>query len=294
MEQLATAGKLSRLLHHPGKYIYAMLLSRLVYPVTHKSSLKDAPLFFGGHMQVLLPASTDIYLAGGKTHDSEIRFAKYLVRNLKEGHTFLDIGAHFGYFTLMASALVGDKGTVTAIEPARGSFDLLKTNVAGKENISVHHRAVSDVSGEVSFFEFPVLYSEYNTLNAEQFKDSAWIRNHPPVKNTVQSVTIDGFLQANNLLPDMIKMDIEGAEIQAINGGMSTWNNTSPVVIMEYLLDSENDTHDKAATKLGDCGYKMHMIDAQGGLVPVDNIVQYMRSNNMTSENIVFIKRDNN
>jgi len=293
VKQLAEAGKLTRLMHNPVRYVYAMLLCRCIYPVTHKGSLKKAPLFFGGDMQVLLPAATDIYLTGGKTHDSEIRFAKYLANHLKEGQTFLDIGAHFGYFTLLAGSIVGEKGKVVSIEPAKGTFELLQANVAGKKHIQVYHHAVSDKKEEVSFFEFPILYSEYNTLYAEQFSDSSWIKKHPPVKNAVQAVTIDSFLNEHALQPDMIKMDIEGAEVQAITGGMDTWANTSPVVIMEYLFEKENVSYKKAVDILRTSGFVPHMIDENGELVRVDDISLYMKTNNTTSENVV-LKKGNN
>lgn len=290
VQQLAEAGKLSRLLHSPVRYIYAMALSRLVYPVTHKGSLKTAPLFFGGEMKVLLPAATDIYLTGGKTHDSEIRFAKYLVKYLSKGNTFVDIGAHFGYFTLLAAQLVGNTGKVLSIEPAQGTFELLQTNVAGKDNIKVYHNAVSDKIESVSFFEFPVLYSEYNTLNAEQFENSNWIAKHPPVKNTVQAVTIDSFLQEHDLVPDMIKMDIEGAEIQAMVGGMKTWENSAPIIIMEYLLMNEKNSYKEAVNILRGHGFEAYMIDDEGELVLVEDIATYMHAHNSTSENIVLKK----
>ncbi|MCB9047394.1 MAG: FkbM family methyltransferase [Chitinophagales bacterium] len=293
VQQLAEAGKLTRLMHDPARYIYAMLLHKIIYPVTHKGSLKKAPLFFGGDMEVLLPAATDIYLTGGKTHASEIRFAQYLAANLKDGNTFVDIGAHFGYFTLLASALVGDEGKVLSVEPAKGTFDLLDKNVSGKKNIRVYHNAVSDRIEEVSFFEFPVLYSEYNTLDAAQFSNSSWISKHPPVKNTVQAVTIDDFLNEHALQPDMIKMDIEGAEVQAVNGGLNTWNSTAPVVIMEYLSDNQKASYKEAVDILRNCGYKTHMIGVEGVLVPVDDILSYMAEHDTTSENVV-LKKENN
>lgn len=292
MEQLATGGKLTRLLHSPVRYIYAMLLLKLAYPFTRKGSLKKAPLFFGGDMQVLLPAATDIYLTGGKTHESEIRLAKYLVQNLKEGDAFLDVGAHFGYFTLMASALVGNSGKVLAIEPSKGSFELLKGNVEGNKNISIFHRAVSDKQETVDFYEFPILYSEYNALDIEKFQGEDWIKKYNPAKTSVAAVTIDGFLQENNCRPAMIKIDVEGAEVQAINGGVTTWAASKPVLVMEYLDEGEESSYATAADMMYSNGYQSYMILQDGTLQETTDVLGYMRSKNMTSENVVF-KKDN-
>lgn len=292
MEQLATGGKLTRLLHSPSRYMYAMLLVKLIYPFTRKGSLKKAPLFFGGDMQVLLPAATDIYLTGGKTHESEVRLAKYLVQNLKEGDAFLDVGAHFGYFTLMASALVGNTGKVLAIEPSKGSFELLKGNVARNKNISIYHRAVSDKQETVDFYEFPILYSEYNALDVEKFKGENWIKKYNPEKTSVTAVTIDGFLKENNCSPAMIKVDVEGAEVQAINGGADTWATTQTVLVMEYLDEGDESSYAKAADMMYGKGYQSYMILQDGTLQITTDVLGDMRRKNMTSENVVF-KKDN-
>lgn len=76
-------------------------------------------------MNIALPASTDIYLTGGKSHDSEIRLAKFLIKNLNQGDNFVDIGAHYGYFTLLGAHLVGKGGRVF-FEPGKSTYSLLE------------------------------------------------------------------------------------------------------------------------------------------------------------------------
>lgn len=292
VQKLAEGGKLSRLLHSPSRYIYAMTLLKLIYPFTRKGSLKNAPLFFGGEMKVLLPAATDIYLTGGKTHDSEIRLAKYLIANLNEGDTFLDIGAHFGYFTLMASTLVGTSGKVFSIEPSKGSHSLLMENISANNNISLHHNAVSDVNEEVQFFEFPIMYSEYNALDIEKFKQESWIKKYNPETTIVKAITIDGFLQEQQRQPAIIKIDVEGAEVKVIRGGENTWKTQSPLLVMEYLDEGDESSYTTATALMYNYGYKSYMIGNDGNLLPVDDILKYMRVGNMTSENVVFKKHN--
>lgn len=292
LEQLALGSKLKRLLHNPFRYLYAMSLIHFVYPTTHKGSLRKADLFFGGDMEVLLPAATDIYLTGGKTHDSEIRLAKYMIANLKSGQHFLDIGAHFGYFTLLAASIVGSDGRVVAVEPAKGSFDVLRRNTAGVKALDIIHNAVSNEVGKVSFYEFPVLYSEYNALDIEKFKTESWMAKNPPVKTEVAATTIDKIINEQNIQPEMIKIDVEGAEAQALSGGLNTWANGAATVIMEYLDEGDASSYVDAANILFKQGYKSHIIDKNGRLIEVSDILSAMRSNNMSSENIVF-KKDN-
>jgi FkbM family methyltransferase len=292
VEQLAGGSKLARLLHQPARYLYAMLLSKLLYPVTRRGSLKKASLFFGGSMEVLLPAATDIYLTGGKTHDSEIRLAKFFIAHLKEGDTFLDIGAHFGYFTLLASALVGDKGKVLSIEPSKGSFALLAKNVGAKKNITIFHNAVSDKNEHVNFHEFPVLYSEYNAMDIEKFRQESWIKKYSPQAITVQAVTIDNFLQEHKAEPAIIKIDVEGAEVKAVSGGNNTWQTKAPVLVMEYLDDDNDKTYETAANIMYENGYKSFIILRDGSLKETSDIPGYMKAKNIISENVVFKKHN--
>lgn len=289
VEQLAKGSVLTRFFNDPYKYIKAMYLLKVSYPNNRKGVLKDTELFFGDSMQVLLPAATDIYLTGGKTHDSEIRLAKYLIKTLKSGDVVIDIGAHFGYFTLLASSLIGYNGKVMSIEPAKGSFDLLRKNIAGKDNINIFHRAISDMEETVSFFEFPVLYSEYNALSIDQFEQEEWIKKHPPEKTKVQAVTIDSFAAEYKVQPTLIKIDVEGAEVQAIRGGGATWADGAPIVVMEYLTHS-GDSYKKATAIMLEHGYRSCMIDDEGELVVTEDIEQYMSERNVTSENVVFVK----
>ncbi len=292
VERLATAGKLTRLAHSPLRYTRAMLLQHCFYPITKRGVLKKASLFFGDDMEVLLPAATDIFLTGGKTHSSELALARYLIKNLKEGQTFLDVGAHFGYFTLLAAKVVGSTGKVVSVEPAKGSFELLSRNTHAKENIRVLHNAISDKNEVVSFYEFPIRYSEYNAIDISKFEDEAWMKKYQPEQTEVQAITLDGLLEGG-LVPDMIKIDVEGAEVKAITGGTRMWSSISPIVIMEYLLEDEKDTTYCDATDiLKKAGYNAFVINLDGTLEKTDDVQGYMKANAVTSENIVF-KKDN-
>lgn len=291
VEQLSEGSKVTRFFNSPSKYIEAMYLRHVSYPKTHKGTLKKAPLFFGGEMEVLLPAATDVYLAGGKTHSSEIRLARFLIANLKEGGNFLDIGAHFGYFTLLAANIVGDKGTVNSIEPARETYNLLVKNTTSKKNVTTHHVAIADAASEVTFFEFPILYSEYNALSIEQFEHEDWIKTNPPTETKVKAVSIDSFLATSTHKPDIIKIDVEGAEVQAIKGAKTYLENNSPIIVLEYLLKDDSNYND-ATLLLAGYGYKSCMIKRNGELEHTTDIEAYMNDNNMTSENVVFIKEN--
>jgi FkbM family methyltransferase len=246
VEKIASASKLMRMLGRPIRYIHAILFREITYKRTKKEKELICKTFFGTDMKILLPSSTDIYLTGGKSHDSEIRLAKYISSTLTENDIFLDIGAHYGYFSLLASSIVGEGGHVISFEAAPKTFRILNDNASKIRNIAVHNNAVSNAEGTLRFYEFPNLYSEYNTLDVSQFENEEWYKNTKPQEVKIQSVILDDFLN-DNIKPQLIKIDVEGAEYRVIRGMKNHLQNNTPVIIMEYLsADRGNKEHKDA------------------------------------------------
>lgn len=292
VEKIAYSSKIKRLLHNPFKYVYAILFRSVIYPRSHKERILSCNLFYGKRMKVGLPASTDIYLTGGKSHSSEIRLAKFLILNLAPGDRFLDIGAHYGYFTLLAAEIVGERGKVLSFEPSGKSFHLLKENTTAAANISILNKAVSNVKGILSFYEFENLYSEYSSADVSQFENEAWFQAARPQKVEVEALTIDHVTRDKSFIPTIIKIDVEGAENLVIEGATDFLKNNSPMLVMEYLEPKrKNDTHKQALTLLLNLGYQPHLIMEDGATTLVSDIDNYLVSNKMESDNIVFIKK---
>jgi FkbM family methyltransferase len=291
VKRLATSGKAMRAWHHPLRYLNAMAFLKMVYPRTHKGVFKKAKTFFGQTMELLLPAATDIYLTGGKTHDSEIRLAAYMIRTIQPGQVYIDVGAHFGYYTLLAAKLAGANGKVYAFEAANNTFGVLHKNVAGQQHIKGIHNAVSDVDETISFYEFPVLYSEYNSMNVGQFENEVWISKYQPTKTEVKAVRLDDFISKEQVIPTFIKIDVEGAEDKVISGGLQMLKTHAPIVVMEFLSQERlNGPHHKATAMLKELGYDTYIINKEGYPEPVGEIGSYFAGNGIESDNIVFIK----
>lgn len=292
VEKIACSSKWNRLLSNPYRYISTILFNQAVYPIRKKEKLRTTRVFFDLDMLVGLPASTDIYLTGGKSHDSEIRLARYLILTLEKGQSFLDIGAHYGYFTLLAATLVGKNGHVQCYEPSRRTFDVLKQNCEknGQGNIDVFHKAVSDKNERITFYEFPNLYSEYNAGSVEQFSGEAWFKAYKPEMVTIEARTIDSMVQNDNFYPDVIKIDVEGAEYKVISGAAG-YLSATPQIVMEYLCaDRENEQHRKAAALLQEKGFIPHIITKEGKTIHIQNIEAHLSTHNLESDNIVFKK----
>lgn len=293
VEKVANFSKFRRFMHNPAKYISAIFFRKFIYPKNKTDKPVETTLFFGKKMKIALPSSTDIYLTGGKSHSSEIRLARYLIHHLREGDHFLDIGAHYGYFTLLAHELVGNQGYIMSFEPAGRTFELLKNNTQSLQNISVHQKAVSDKEEVLTFYEFPNLHSEYNAMDVSQFQDTDWFQESKPIRSEIQATTIDHITEDKMFSPCIIKIDVEGAELTVIRGGIHFFNTYAPDIVMEYLEPSrKNESHKKAMELLLSLHYYPHIIMQDGNIKPTDNIDHYLHENSFDSDNIVFIKKN--
>jgi FkbM family methyltransferase len=315
VEKLARTTAFGRFAAVPMPYIFAQYIQRIWFPITHQGVEAEAPTFFGHPLRMMLPSATDIYLTGGKTHDSEIRLAQFLLKTLKNSEipnskfqisdgnkdaanfelqtsNFIDIGAHIGYFTALAAKLVGEKGQVVAVEAAKGTFQILSQNVENLPNVTAIHAAATAKNGELmTFYEFPVLYSEYNTMHVEQFENDRFFKKFKPEKVEVTGVTVDSLVKKFKLKNPVIKIDAEGAEAEVIAGTAKTLREQSPTVIIEYLRD-RNEGHKAAFALLIAANYAPFSIENGGTLKAVPSPADYFEQTGLDSDNFVFLKKN--
>lgn len=290
VERIAQASKFMRMVRQPFKYFEAILYRELFYSKTKKEKSVHCKTFFGADMRLLLPSSTDIYLTGGKSHESEIRLARFMMNTLDKKDTFLDVGGHYGYFSLLASTLVPD-GQVISFEASTTTYSVLKENIAKYNNIQGFNLAVSDTNIPITFYEFPNLYSEYNSIDIDQYKEEKWFSDNQPQKITIESVVLDVFLKQNQLSPRIIKIDVEGAEFKVLSGLKTTLLNQSPTIVMEFLNAARgNEAHLKAAKLLKSLNYTTFKIDSSGALIAIKSVENHLRENGLDSDNIAFKK----
>lgn len=144
---------------------------------------------------------------------------------VKKGMTVVDAGANIGYFTLLMARLVGKSGRVHAFEPEHENIELLKKNVAlnKRGNVIVNDMALSNITGTLNFY-----------LSASNPQDHRIIKDKHEKRKTykVQSTTLDEYFNNKNI--DFIKMDIQGAELLALEGGVKIISKYKPLLIIEY------------------------------------------------------------
>ncbi len=290
VERIASASKLNRMLKHPFKYFNAIFFREIIYKNAKKEKEVVSTTFFQTQMHLLLPSSTDIYLIGGKSHDSEIRLAKFLINQLDPGDTFIDVGAHYGYFSLLASKLVGSSGNVFSFEASPTTYRIFEKNAKRTDNILSHNLAVSDSNEQLKFYEFPNLYSEYNSLDVEQFKNEKWFSEYKPKEVNVKSIMLDDFLSDKKSNPKIIKIDVEGAELKVIKGFKKHLLENTPLIVIEYLSDERGNTaHVEAEKLLESLGFQPYIIDSTGNLQQVKSIASFFKEKGLDSDNVVFV-----
>lgn len=292
VEKVATGSKLARLVRSPRKYTAAMFFRYVMYPITKRSISAQADTFFNLKMNVLLPASTDIYLTSSKSHISEIRLAEYLINHLSEGDYFIDIGAHFGFFSNLAAHLVSNAGKVYAFEASPNTFSILSKN-SKSENLISLNKAVASESGQIEFYEFPSIYSEYNSTNAAQYDEENWVNKNAPKKVIVEAVSLDDFIPTiDQKRIAIIKIDVEGGEANVISGGLQFLPTSNAHVVVEFLIkDQTKANYEKAEELLKNIGFLPYRIVPDGQLELIEgSILASMKSRNEHSTNIVFKK----
>ena len=121
-------------------------------------------MFTGQRLRVVLPeiVGTQLYRQGF----IEPSVSRVLIEHLRPGGVFFDVGAQYGYHSLLAAALVGPGGTVVAFEPGRGAFRLLAQNVTGVPGVITEAMALSIRSGTLEMRDFGPGHSALNTVLA--------------------------------------------------------------------------------------------------------------------------------
>lgn len=182
--------------------------------VSQASASATEPLTIRGHRMLLTPV--DGYASPDMIGDRyEVATTRLFERLVKPGQTVVDVGAHVGYYSLLAARLVGPEGRVYAFEPEPKNYALLRKNIAlnGYANIMPAPLALSDRIGtsDLHLGGMDTGFHSLFELHLPQPSDPGTI--------TVETTTLDAFFGAQGWpLVDVVKLDIEGAESQALDG----------------------------------------------------------------------------
>jgi FkbM family methyltransferase len=171
--------------------------------------------------------------------------ARQLAQELRPGMVVFDIGAHAGYYTLLAAPRVGENGRVVAFEPNPNNVYYLKRhiNINKLGNVTVYEGAVSDRSAEMRF---------------DPSHDSSMGRLSALGPMTVKTVSLDDWIaKAITSPPSLLKIDVEGAEKAVLEGATNLLRTTRPVI---FLATHSPELRVACAGLLTGAGYRIHLV----------------------------------
>jgi FkbM family methyltransferase len=170
----------------------------------------------GDHLVSVLPEGERVRLSARYRHASwnpeEYRAFRAAVR---PGMTVLDVGANVGAYTLMFATWVGERGRVFAFEPAPDACNGLRAHVTlngFEDRVTIVQAALAASPGTAPFAIHP---SGGASSLAFRSVDRA-------TRINVATDTIDSVCKAQGLLPAVIKIDVEGAELDVLTGARNT------------------------------------------------------------------------
>lgn len=257
---MMNASRWKRFLKSPLYSLDFYLKQALAYVHPYKVRQKT---LWGDVMEYYLPEASSVYYYGFW----EAGLTNYLVKNLKEGDVFFDVGAHVGFYSVLASQLVGPSGSVQAFEPTPRTFISLERNLNGKQNAAAHNVAVSEKAGTMTFTDYGPRYSAFNTFKKRADAHMGFLGAGEEV--TVPTVSLDEFATKLGLSPTFIKIDVEGAEHLVLRSMEKILAEAKPTISIE--VGGSNDLKDnttKSVRFLKERGYVGFLMSPDGALSP--------------------------
>ncbi len=179
------------------------------------------------------------YWLGSYEYEKQLLFQQII----KEGSVVYDLGANSGFYTILASVLVGDFGKVVAFEPHPRNLSYLGEHLRSNhiQNTIVIDAAVSDCTGFIQF-------------NGDGFIGHISDQGELQVK----TISLDELIDTNQIPPpNFLKIDIEGAEMLALCGAKSMLIKIHPTIL---LATHGNEVHRDCCQFLDSLGYSIQSV----------------------------------
>jgi FkbM family methyltransferase len=211
------------------------------------SKLVDVAVFNG--LKILVPVELQRVFT-----DFESFSSKYVQRLLKAGDVFVDVGANFGFYSRLASEIVGASGRVIAIEPSPATLNILTQNVAELENVTIVPLAVSTKSGQIDF------YHTDDYVNSGSVENPPFIDSSRVTKVSVPSKSLDRILVDDFSLSEIqfLKIDVQGDDVEVLLSCEDVLSKSNDVKILvewapTWMINAGRDPMDLPTTlvKLG-------------------------------------------
>jgi len=157
-------------------------------------------------------------------------------RLIHKGDTVIEVGGHIGYVSLFFAKLAGDTGRVFVFEPGANNLPYTTRNLQSARNVQLIRKAVSSTAGQMPFY-----LEDMSGQNNSLVKDfwvfdgvakGAFLQGQYR-EELVEVVTLDEFVAEKRLAPAFLKIDVEGAEFDVLQGAIDTIRTYKPVLMLE-------------------------------------------------------------
>jgi FkbM family methyltransferase len=150
----------------------------------------------------------------------------FFMRSIKPGMTIIDVGANFGYYTILFAAAVGTAGRVIAVEPVPKTVAFLKDSI-DLNGFATRTRLIAGAAGAVASSQAHIL------VPPREPKNSMVIAGAQEGSIVVPSFTLDQVLH-DLARVDLVKIDVEGSEVNVIEGMRETIAMHRPSILLEF------------------------------------------------------------
>jgi FkbM family methyltransferase len=234
-----------------GRFVHGA--SRRILPADEKvwAQIEAGPA--SGIWLELNPRTGHDYLRG----QTELSSQQAVAQALRPGMVFYDLGANLGLFSLLAARLVGEAGRVFSFEPDPQVAARLRSHIArnGFRNVVVVEAGVWSLSGEIEFS--PADEGSPDRGTGRLMAGGSGAANATG-RCMVRCVALDDFVN-DAPPPDAIKCDVEGAEVEVLQGAEVLLRARHPWLLCE--THSESTAH-AARDLLTQIGYALQSLDA--------------------------------
>jgi FkbM family methyltransferase len=199
------------------------------------------------------PMRSKKWVVGSGTHGCwmgsfEHRKQRVFTKTVVAGDVVYDLGANVGFYSLLASVLVADAGSVYCFEPLRRNIEYLRKHLALNrlQNCIVFEAAAANTDGEACF---------------EDGTDPTMGRLSERGKIVVRSVRLDSLVSRGEIRPpNVMKMDIEGGELEAFKGCAETIERYRPTIL---LATHGPEVHRSCLEFLRQRGYRLESLTTE-------------------------------
>jgi len=218
-----------RVFKQPVRLLWSKLLEKNCLAIEKTKNMK-ARLFWGEDMNVVFPEIVSCFLYRYGFFEPDL--TKIVMTHLKPGQTFFDVGTHFGYYSMLASRIVGNEGQVHGFEPTMGTYKIVDSNLGLKSNVTLNNVAAWSEETTLNFTDYGVQWSAFNSLYGAKLENSI-VAKMSPRDYDVKAISIDKYVEVSGVRPDFIKIDAENAEYDILKGMTATLRDIRPIITLE-------------------------------------------------------------